>query len=78
MWISIFNAILLFAEKEQNLRRYRGVRIEDIISSVYPEDVAQYVIEGISKLRILTINQVNNGDDIGRDIDFENSVFQLE
>lgn len=78
IWISLLNAILAFAEKEKNLRRYRGISLEDVISSVYPEDVAQYVSEGVRKLRILTINQVNNGDDIGRDVDFENSIFQLE
>lgn len=78
IWISLLNAILAFAEKEKNLRRYRGISLEDVISSIYPEDVAQYVSEGVRKLRILTINQVNNGDDIGRDVGFENSIFQLE
>lgn len=78
IWISLLNAILAFAEKEKNLRRYRDISLDDVISSVYPEDVAQYVSEGVRKLRILTVNQVNNGDEIGRDVDFENSIFQLE
>lgn len=78
IWMSIFNAILAYAEKDQNIRNYRGTSLERILSDVYPEDIANYVIEGVYKLKILTINQVENGDEIGRDVEFENSLFHLE
>nr|DAT77820.1 MAG TPA: Putative amidoligase enzyme [Caudoviricetes sp.] len=77
-WISIFNAILAFAEKEQNLRCYRGICLEHVITTVYPEDVSKQVMEGVRKLQVLTINQIHNGDDIGRDVVLENSLFHLE
>lgn len=78
MWISIFNAILAYAEKEQNMRAYRDVTLEQVLSTVYPKDVFEYVIEGVRKLKILTINQVHNGDRIGKDVEFENNLFHLE
>lgn len=78
IWISIFNAILAYAEKEQNMRAYRDVNLEQVLSTVYPNDVFEYVMEGVRKLKILTINQVHNGDRIGKDVEFENNLFHLE
>lgn len=76
IWLSIFNAILTYAEKEQNLRCYRGITLERVITSVYPKDIADYVMNGIYKLQVLNINQVNNGDTIGREVELEHSLFK--
>lgn len=78
IWIAIFNAILAFAEKEQNLRNYRGLSLGGILYAVYPEDIAEYIMDGVRKLQCLTNNQINNGDEIGRDVELENSLFHLE
>lgn len=75
-WIAIFNAILLHAElvKDNSVPK----SIKDLLYKVYPTDIADYVYEGICKLEVLRINQVENGDLIGNDIEFENEIFGID
>lgn len=77
-WISIFNAILSYAENNSLDKIYRGVSLEDIIKDVYQGDLLNHVLEGLYKLRALTVNQINNGDSIGNDVEMEYSIFKLE
>lgn len=74
LWISILNAMMVFAEKNMS-EDYRVPKLEGIIKAVYPEPIAHEVILGLMKLQILTDNQVSNGDSIGRDIEFETNLF---
>lgn len=78
IWLCIFSAILQFAERYQDPESYRNLSLANVIEVIYPPEIASYVIEGITKLSILTINQANNGDNIGNDIEFENSLFKCD
>ena len=75
-WIAIFNAILLHAElvKDNSVPN----SIKELLYKVYPGDIADYVYEGVCKLEVLKINQVENGDLIGNDIEFENEIFGVD
>lgn len=77
-WISIFNAILVYAEKADMNQVYRVSSLEDIMKSVYKGDFLDALMTRIYKLEVLTYNQVSNGDRIGSDIEVENSIFSLK
>lgn len=76
LWLTIFNAILKYAEDITNMQSYRGVSLGDVIRHVYPAEIANKVWNGVTRLRILVTNQVSNGDYIGRDIEFEDELFR--
>lgn len=71
----IDNAILKYAEDVTNVQSYRGVALGDVIRHVYPTEIANKVWNGVIRLKILVANQTNNGDRIGRDIEFEDELF---
>lgn len=76
MWLAIFNAILKYAEDVTNMQSYRRVSLGDVIRHVYPTEIANKVWNGVTRLKILVANQTNNGDCIGRDIEFEDELFR--
>lgn len=76
-WLAIFNAILCYAEKVKNLRNYRGLTLERVLQDVYSPEIAERIIANVYKLQILAINQIHNEDEIGRDTDFENIMFNM-
>lgn len=51
------------------------VTLEHIIRMVYPADLANRILVGMTKLRILTINQSSNNDLIGEHIHMEEELF---
>lgn len=75
IWLAIFNGIIMYAEKTPRSKYYKGITLERVITTVYPEDLANYIMAGIYKLSELTVNQVSNGDTIGREVEFENILF---
>lgn len=74
LWLYILNAIMRYAEEHME-NPSNCTSLVNIIRRIYPKEVAERVILGISKLRILTDNQTNNGDFIGQDIYMEEEMF---
>lgn len=77
-WISIFNAILSYAENADRSLIYNIRSLEDVIRGVYQGEFLENVLDGIQKLKFLTINQINNEDVIGSNTEMENAIFNLE
>lgn len=75
LWIYIFNAILIFSE-DYMINPIRKATLKEIIEYVYPPELAKAVLLGIVRLTILRENQAKNKDSIGRDIYFENILFE--
>lgn len=85
LWITIFNGILLFAEKESDLLtlkeieqsrlKYSRMGLLRIFEDVYPEEIIDYLVDGLIKLKCLTKSQVLSGDKIGADINLEDDIF---
>lgn len=76
LWLSIFNAILKYAESVTNSQACRKISLKDVIRYVYPQEIADKICNGITRLGILVVSQINNGDSIGRDIEFEEDLFK--
>ena len=70
IWLLIFNAILVYAETNEEV-----TSLSNIITYVYPPEIATYVLDGITKLKVLTVNQVNIEDKIGDKIELEEELF---
>lgn len=73
LWIYIFNAILKYAESDKSLSNVEYV--EDVIEAVYEEDLREEILLGITRLRILRINQERNSDFSGQDVSLESKLF---
>lgn len=74
VWLAIFNAILEYAER--GLPIPSRDKLRNIIIKIYDDpEIRNFVLEGIYKLSVLTSLQDNNGDLIGRDINFEDKLF---
>lgn len=71
IWLLIFNAILVYAETNEEI-----TSLGNIITYVYPPEIATYVLDGIAKLRALVVNQVNVGDKIGDKVELEEELFK--
>ena len=74
LWLYIFNAILMYAEDFSNPIDSR-INIQTLLRRVYPEPIAKSVFMGTVRLRVLVANQSANGDYIGHDVEFEDSLF---
>jgi hypothetical protein len=81
-WMYIMNAILMYAENSGNeeyinscYSRNSSIRLDEVLNGVYPKDVYQTLCTELFKLRLLVQNQMLNGDDIGRDLGFEEELF---
>lgn len=73
LWLYIFNGILKYSEKYYNPDCYVTLKI--IMKKCYPEELAEELCKGIQRLRALTINQINNGDNIGAEVWMEDELF---
>lgn len=62
-----------YAESDKSLSSIEHV--EDVIKAVYEEDLREEILLGITRLRILRINQVRNNDLSGQDVSLENKLF---
>lgn len=86
LWIYIFNAILLFAENESRKltladieadeKKYSRMGLLRIFEQVYPDDLVEYLTDGVVKLKCIVKNQVENGDMIGECVRFEDKIFK--
>lgn len=72
LWIYIFNAILIYAEKY-----YTGdfPNLYSILEKCYPKNISLELEKGIKRLQMLTHLQENNGDFIGAEFWRENDFF---
>ena len=62
-----------YAESDKSLSNIE--RVEDVIKAVYEEDLREEILLGITRLRILRINQERNNDFSGQDVSLENKLF---
>lgn len=87
LWLYIFNAILIFAEKMttkfeskseleiiRHFKKNPYLEISNIVSEVYPNDIAKSIIDALRLLRIAVINQSRNGDFIGKDTFYDEII----
>lgn len=70
----IFNAILQYAEK-YDVALHSNISLKAVLRKVYDVSVHSYLMKQLHKLRILKINQYNNGDKIGADLISEIKIF---
>lgn len=73
LWLYIFNGILKYSEEYYMPSQL--ISLEEIINKVYPSKLAKELNMGIDRLWALSINQQNNGDNIGSDTSMEDSLF---
>lgn len=73
LWLYIFNGILKYAEIWYS--KNTNINLTKIINTCYPEDIALKLRDGLSRLKALSINQLNNGDKIGAEVWMEDSIF---
>ena len=74
VWMYIMNAILKYSEEGFNI--FDGIKLQDIIKTIYPKEVSDELCLEILKLEILVKSQVrNSGDMIGADLSYENDLF---
>ena len=62
-----------YAESDKSLSSIEHV--EDVIKAVYEEDLREEILLGITRLKILRINQEGNNDFSGQDVSLENRLF---
>ena len=62
-----------YAESDKSLSNIE--RVEDVLKAVYEEDLREEILLGITRLRILRINQERNNDLSGQDVSLENRLF---
>lgn len=73
LWLYIFNAILRYAETQEV--EHSNFTMEKIIRNVYPSNLANAILDGICRLKVLVVNQTRNGDYCGRDVHLETDLF---
>lgn len=71
LWLYIFNAILKYAEGEDNVY----IDLEHILASCYSGKFNEWVFNGLESLKMLKENQDNNNDFIGADLSMEDKLF---
>ena len=62
-----------YAESDKSLSSIE--RVEDVIKAVYEGDLREEILLGITRLKILRINQERNNDLSGQDVSLENKLF---
>ena len=62
-----------YAESDKSLSNIE--RVEDVIEAIYEEDLREEILLGITRLRILRINQERNNDFSGQDVSLESKLF---
>lgn len=74
LWIYIFNALLMYAEKFME-GTGSAVPLTTVIVMVYPRELAERILEGLRRLHSVKENQESNGDYIGSDVYIEEEIF---
>lgn len=74
LWMYIFNALLLYAEKAMATPS-DSMPLPSVICTVYPKELAERILVGLEKLKVVKNNQESNGDLIGRDVYIEEEIF---
>ena len=62
------------AESDKSLSNIE--RVEDVIKAIYEEDLREEILLGITRLKILCINQERNNDFSGQDVSLESKLFE--
>lgn len=62
-----------YAESDKSLSNIEYV--EDVIKAIYEEDLREEILLGITRLKILRINQEKNNDFSGQDTSLEDRLF---
>lgn len=62
-----------YAESDKSLSNIECV--EDVIKAIYEEDLREEILLGITRLKILRINQERNNDFSGQDVSLEGKLF---
>ena len=62
-----------YAESDKSLSSIE--RVEDVIKAFYEGDLKEEILLGISRLKILRINQERNNDLSGQDVSLEDRLF---
>lgn len=62
-----------YAESDKSLSSIE--RVENVIKAVYEGDLKEEILLGISRLKILRINQERNNDLSGQDVSLEDRLF---
>jgi hypothetical protein len=87
LWLTIFNGILLYAEKQAKKLESKSderiintiyeskLTLSSIMHDVYPESFAKNIDLGLDKLRVVVENQSNNEDYCGKDTFFDDEIF---
>ena len=91
LWLYILNAVLKYAESLAKLWKREGncdtenminwivsgkySNLMDILREVYDEDTVNYLSKELMLLRLAVQAQHRNGDECGRDIEFEEELF---
>lgn len=65
--------MLKYAESDKSLSNVQ--HIEDVIKTVYEDDLREEILLGIKRLKILRVNQERNNDFSGQDVSLENRLF---
>lgn len=86
LWIYIFNAIMTYAEKLTNEVDFsvspmfylykKRISLEGIISEMYPNVLANRILDGIKAMKSLTDAQVTSGDFCGASNRLDDEYFQ--
>lgn len=73
LWIYIFNGILEFSKRYYSDQEH--ISLEMIMHTCYPPKLAKELCFGIQAIHSLSINQTNNGDQIGSNVWMEDNMF---
>lgn len=76
LWLYIFNAMLQYADKHMKTTIPSDFSLQDMLTKVYPPEIVTKLRSGVAGLQVVTNNQHNNGDKIGRETVIEDAVFR--
>lgn len=76
LWLYIFNAMLQYSDKHMNTMLPSDFSLPHMLEKVYPPEIVDRLRNGIAGLQVVTTNQHNNGDKIGRETGIEDAVFK--
>ena len=69
--------IFMYAHKdlEVNRTKYSRLSLLRIFEAVYPDNICDWLVDGVLKLKCVVANQIANGDKIGECTYFEDEIF---
>lgn len=75
VWLHIFNALMKYAETHLKADIENVGSLGEVISAVYPEEIAEDLKHEIVRLEVLVQNQIRNNDNCGADLSMEDELF---